>query len=476
MNIDSASFLSALPTQLTMEGTSPPATGSEPQTGFTEAFVAQLTQISGDNNPSELLKSIQTNSATSNPAPLQSLDDLLGNTGDMQKLAAFFGKELPSSYKVNENIDLNAVLPSLTDTLSSANTSETQIQGTAQPNSNQTTIKDSQVIQTDIQPDLAQIMASIEGQNNLSVNVPLSTDTTPTGSDKKEITSANSNQDQPDGLATALLASLLSPVTPSTAQNNNTDKSAELTTFKQPSLTALIKNPSENSGSPASLVDSNQPSDNSLTKLTGESFSEQIKPAFNLNDFEKINLTDKNAPIGQDSGLGGDKNLIRAGAEMNQLSRQPAEIRAEVAGLSKPINHPEWNKDLGERILWMSNRSIPAAEIKLNPQHLGPISVRVDMNQDQATISFAAQHGSVRDALEASIPKLRDMLSSQQLNLIDVNVSQHFSSDQGRSQPQNFAQTTANSVQNPGDISNDAMEEIDSGRAVITKGLLSIYA
>jgi len=58
----------------------------------------------------------------------------------------------------------------------------------------------------------------------------------------------------------------------------------------------------------------------------------------------------------------------------------------------------------------MNNKSISAAEIKLNPAHLGPISVRIDVNQDQATIMFTAQHADVKEAIEASIPKLREML------------------------------------------------------------------
>jgi flagellar hook-length control protein FliK len=46
---------------------------------------------------------------------------------------------------------------------------------------------------------------------------------------------------------------------------------------------------------------------------------------------------------------------------------------------------------------------------------MGSVSIRIDINQDQATIAFMAQNASVRDALEASIPKLRDMLSTQQI-------------------------------------------------------------
>ena len=151
------------------------------------------------------------------------------------------------------------------------------------------------------------------------------------------------------------------------------------------------------------------------------------------------------------------------------------------------INHPEWQDEFSERIVWMNNKSISAAELKLNPQHLGPVSIRIDMNQDQATIGFTAQHASVREAIEAAIPKLREMLNGQQLNLAEVNVSQHDFSEQ-RQQAQNFfqggqkqnnPQTETFSLEDSHheaiETVLDLTEEIERGRAVSSNGLLNTY-
>jgi len=473
MNIDSANSLAILPVQITQEGTSLPTTGSESQSGFQEAFEAQLTQLSEGLNPGESLNSAPIPVIASIPDTLQSLKDLLGNDGDMQKLAAFFGKELPPSYKVVENIDQDSPLSALSDKLGLSGIDEIHGVSAEQLTNNESASTDSKTPATDSQPDLAEIMATIEEQNPAPINAekPL------IGSENQKASNENSDQERFDDLAAALLTSLISPLSSSTVENKMAENPTNLTALKSEAMSSFLKNTATNQGSPTTVVDSNQPSDYFLQKQTGEQLSDQSKPVFNLNFVEKTDITDKNSSVVQDLTLDGEnKNLARGVAEINQLNRHPAEIRAEVPGLSKPIGHPEWNKDLGERILWMNNRSMPSAEIKLNPQHLGPISVRVDMSQDQATISFAAQHGSVRDALEASIPKLRELLGSQQINLTDVNISQHFSSDHGRSQPQNFSESAANADQNAGDFSNEAMAEMDNGRAIITKGLLSIYA
>lgn len=92
--------------------------------------------------------------------------------------------------------------------------------------------------------------------------------------------------------------------------------------------------------------------------------------------------------------------------------------------LNQAINHPDWNQELGQKMLWMNNQNIQSADIQINPPHLGPLSIKVDVNNDQTSITFTTQHSEVKQAIEAAIPKLREMFGDQQLNLVDVNVSQ----------------------------------------------------
>lgn len=97
-----------------------------------------------------------------------------------------------------------------------------------------------------------------------------------------------------------------------------------------------------------------------------------------------------------------------------------------------PFRQPGWDQALSERVLWASNQKLQSAEIKLSPPQLGPIEVRVQMHQDQAQVSFTAQHASVREALEAALPRLREMFNASGFDLVDVNVSQHSFAEQQR--------------------------------------------
>jgi flagellar hook-length control protein FliK len=66
---------------------------------------------------------------------------------------------------------------------------------------------------------------------------------------------------------------------------------------------------------------------------------------------------------------------------------------------------------------------VQQAEIKLNPPHLGPLEVRLALHHEQAHILFFAADPSVRDALEGALPRLREMLDGNGIQLNQAQVS-----------------------------------------------------
>jgi flagellar hook-length control protein FliK len=89
----------------------------------------------------------------------------------------------------------------------------------------------------------------------------------------------------------------------------------------------------------------------------------------------------------------------------------------------------DFENALGDRVVWLTNTNVHSAEIQVTPPDLGPIQVHIQVNNDQASIAFGATQPQVRAAIEAAIPRLREMLGMQGLNLTDVNVSQHSFTD-----------------------------------------------
>lgn len=179
-----------------------------------------------------------------------------------------------------------------------------------------------------------------------------------------------------------------------------------------------------------------------------------------------------------------DKVLPRFATDIAMLNKAVlVENKAEIPAMTKHFAHPEWNKEMGERVIWMHKQEIPSAELRLNPKHLGPITIKVNVSQDQTTVTFNVQHAAVKEAIEAALPKLREMFSAQQLNLAEVNVSQENS---GQRQPRNFSQmgSEAGERGNGKDMADnehadrvmEIADEIEAGRAIASSGILSIFA
>ncbi|RUO31285.1 flagellar hook-length control protein FliK [Aliidiomarina soli] len=85
---------------------------------------------------------------------------------------------------------------------------------------------------------------------------------------------------------------------------------------------------------------------------------------------------------------------------------------------------------LRERISVMFNTRTQAAEMRLDPPDLGRLSIRLNMNQEQASVSFQVTTPQAREALEQSLPRLRELLQEQGIQLADANVSEQQSDGQ----------------------------------------------
>lgn len=118
---------------------------------------------------------------------------------------------------------------------------------------------------------------------------------------------------------------------------------------------------------------------------------------------------------------------VPAGLESRPLSPQSMQFQTAQArlpaGLQAAVGQPGWGQAVGERVLMMAAKNLQAAEIQLDPPELGQLQVRVVMNHDQASVSFISPQQSVRDALDESAQRLRDMFESEGVELTDVDVS-----------------------------------------------------
>ena len=91
--------------------------------------------------------------------------------------------------------------------------------------------------------------------------------------------------------------------------------------------------------------------------------------------------------------------------------------------LQTPLGASGWDDALGQKVLWMVSSQEQVAELSLNPPDLGPLQVTLSISNDQATATFVSQHADVRQALEAALPRLREMMAESGISLGGATVS-----------------------------------------------------
>lgn len=123
---------------------------------------------------------------------------------------------------------------------------------------------------------------------------------------------------------------------------------------------------------------------------------------------------------------------------------------------------------MGSRILWMADQRVDRAEIRLNPDSLGPIDVRLQMDGHRLNAQFHSANADVRQALESGMDRLRDMLGRQGMELGQAQV--------GTGARQGDGRQTASTGNGSGGEAAAGEPHVTTVRALRSRGLLDEYA
>ncbi|KAA8984237.1 MULTISPECIES: flagellar hook-length control protein FliK [Gammaproteobacteria] len=141
--------------------------------------------------------------------------------------------------------------------------------------------------------------------------------------------------------------------------------------------------------------------------------------------FEGLRLVAVENSGGQESGSRSSEalGLTQQSFTRSEAARD-ATLRHYTTTVETPVqNQKQWSEQVAGKIAWLAGRSIQSADIQLNPPDMGPIEVRVSVQNDQAQVTVNAQNAQVREMLELNSSRLREMLEQEGLNLADFDVS-----------------------------------------------------
>jgi flagellar hook-length control protein FliK len=94
----------------------------------------------------------------------------------------------------------------------------------------------------------------------------------------------------------------------------------------------------------------------------------------------------------------------------------------QVLQVASPVGSSQWSRELGNQVVWMTHRLENRAEMVLNPPQMGRIEVSLSVTGDQANAVFTSANPTVRDALEAAMPRLREILADAGIQLGQAQV------------------------------------------------------
>lgn len=161
---------------------------------------------------------------------------------------------------------------------------------------------------------------------------------------------------------------------------------------------------------------------------TGQVVGEQVSQTLSNESFGKLfaessantnmvdALVDKVANTGVDkSGLSGIKASF---ADVQAKLDSSPYSTTVMTGL----DDVEWGQEVSQKVVWLTGKAIQSAEIHLNPAELGPIDVKISVQNDAASVTFNAHNASVREMLESNVVRLREMMETNGVDLQEVNV------------------------------------------------------
>lgn len=91
--------------------------------------------------------------------------------------------------------------------------------------------------------------------------------------------------------------------------------------------------------------------------------------------------------------------------------------------LPMPMDIAKWQASLNEQISLITRQGIQNAEIKLHPEELGSLHIKLAMIDEKMDLHMTVAHNVVKSVLELALPQLRTSLEEQGITLQQTNIS-----------------------------------------------------
>lgn len=186
----------------------------------------------------------------------------------------------------------------------------------------------------------------------------------------------------------------------------------------------------------------------------GSPMSVQVAGA-NINGIKGANKAHHPAGLGNDAAL-------QATGGLTATQQLRAEQQTPASAVQSPLVLTKDNASdqVAERVQMMMSKNLKHVDIRLDPPELGRMQIRMSLNNDSATVHFTVQNQQTRDMVDQAMPRLREMLSQQGIQLADTSVQQQ-GQQQRHASHGSASGGSSNGVSNGGDV-----DSVENGASV----------
>ena len=179
-----------------------------------------------------------------------------------------------------------------------------------------------------------------------------------------------------------------------------------------------------------------------LRKITSEQTPARVAQVFT--QITAALNTQQTSTLSQYDSLSYEQSLLDTQVIQTQQLQSTSQVKQVSIdpGVMQAINivKSDAAKLLQERVSSMLSINNKEAEIRLDPPEMGSMQIRIRSDAEQAHINFVVQNQQAKEALEQSMPRLREMLAQQGLELGESTISYGQSGGETAEQSESGAQ------------------------------------
>jgi len=185
--------------------------------------------------------------------------------------------------------------------------------------------------------------------------------------------------------------------------------------------------------------------------LTNKENNASTKPANSQNQADNLTrtFTDINAQAAQVKQANDAYSTYQNSEVLNHnVASDTAQIQKNNVQLHQEtiaIFRKDFSNAVKDKVMLMVSQKLQQFDITLDPPEFGNMQIRVNLQGEQAAVNFIVQNQQAKEALEQNMPKLREMLAEQGVDVGDANVEQQNQQNKEQTEQQS---STASSLKN----------------------------